>query len=407
MKEANHSPSGSVLGGSLLIAGCCIGAGMLGLPVITAQAGFKPSLMMFLFSWFFMVTTGLLVLEVNLWFKGEVSFVSMAKRTLGIAGEYASWGLFLFLFYSLMVAYISGTGSIFANFINDTFQTHFPDWGGGLTFLVLFGLLIFCGTHTVDLFNRLLMLGLIISYFALVFMGKPHVNVEYLAHSDWKEAAFIVPVMIISFGYHNLIPSMTNYFHGDAKKLRKTIIIGSAIPLVCYLVWEWLILGLIPLEGPGGFQEAFDKGGLITQSLKAVVKSPWVITFAECFAFFAIVTSFLGVSLSFVDFLSDGLHIPKIGKQKLLLLGLVLFPPFVLAVSYPHIFLLALTYAGSFGAVTLFGVMPALMVWVGRYRKNLAGEPQVPGGKAVLSLIILFALLVMVFQLIQDSGVLS
>ncbi len=37
----------NLLGGILLIAGCCIGAGMLGLPVLSALAGFTPSLFMF------------------------------------------------------------------------------------------------------------------------------------------------------------------------------------------------------------------------------------------------------------------------------------------------------------------------------------------------------------------------
>lgn len=38
---------GSVLGGMLLIAGSCIGAGMLGLPIVTGLSGFFPSLAMF------------------------------------------------------------------------------------------------------------------------------------------------------------------------------------------------------------------------------------------------------------------------------------------------------------------------------------------------------------------------
>ena len=52
-------------GGILLVAGCCIGAGMLGLPVLSAQAGFAPSILMFFVCWLFMARTGLLLLEVN------------------------------------------------------------------------------------------------------------------------------------------------------------------------------------------------------------------------------------------------------------------------------------------------------------------------------------------------------
>ncbi len=36
---------GSAIGATLLITGCCIGAGMIGLPVVSAKAGFIPSML--------------------------------------------------------------------------------------------------------------------------------------------------------------------------------------------------------------------------------------------------------------------------------------------------------------------------------------------------------------------------
>ena len=303
-----------------------------------------------------------------------------------------------------MVAYMAGTGALSASFLNETLHLNLPDWVAGLAATLLFALMIYCGTQTVDRFNRLLMLGLIVSYFALVAMGKSHVNAVYLQQVDWKAAAFVVPVMIISFGFHNLIPSMTSYFQGDARKLRQTILFGSLIPLLCYLVWEWLILGLIPLEGEAGFKEALDTGGFITQSLKSAVNSPWVITFAECFAFFAIVTSFLGVALSFVDFLSDGLQMPKVGMKKVLLLLLVLAPPFILA-----IFLSADLPDGPHLCRKLWRGDP---VWhIARsngLERTLSSADDCPstatGRRIALALIILVATLVIILQLYQDLG---
>ena len=71
--ESNHVSQGRVLGATLLVAGCCIGAGMLGLPILTALGGFKPTIILFVLCWLFMAGTGLLLLEVNLWFTEEVS----------------------------------------------------------------------------------------------------------------------------------------------------------------------------------------------------------------------------------------------------------------------------------------------------------------------------------------------
>ena len=39
-----------IIGGTLLVAGTAIGAGMLALPVLTGMAGFVPSLFLFLHS---------------------------------------------------------------------------------------------------------------------------------------------------------------------------------------------------------------------------------------------------------------------------------------------------------------------------------------------------------------------
>ena len=104
--------TGTFIGGILLIAGSCIGAGMLALPIMTGLSGFFPSLVMFLIAWGFMTITGLLMVEVNSSFDARVNIGSMAERAFGKTGRYLSWILYLFLFYSLLVAYISGSGSL-------------------------------------------------------------------------------------------------------------------------------------------------------------------------------------------------------------------------------------------------------------------------------------------------------
>jgi tyrosine-specific transport protein len=388
---------GSILGGVLLVAGCCIGAGMLGLPVLSAQAGFQPSVVMFLICWLFIACTGLLLLEVNLWYGEDVNVITMADRTLGRAGKWVAWFVFLFLFYSLMVAYVAASGSLITDFVGQVTNIHWHPGIGGFLFSLICGILLYGGTAAVDWFNRLLMLGLVVSYLSLIVVGSPYVEPRLLEHRDWSAATLVIPAMIISFGYHNLVPSLTHYFKSDVKSLKWTIIIGSAVPLIIYLLWEWLILGIVPLEG---FKNALDQGEIATEALKNAVGASWVLDVAQAFAFFAIVTSFLSVALSFVDFLADGLKIKKTAQGKLLLILLVLGAPFLFALIYPTIFLIALNTAGGFGAVILFGILPALMVWKGRYQQKLGHVQIVPGGKLVLLAVMAFSVWVVVLQLI-------
>lgn len=390
-------PKGSVLGGILLIAGCCIGAGMLGLPILSAQTGFYPSLSMFILCWLFMVTTGLLLLEVNLWYSGEVNIITMAGKTLGRSGQSIAWFVFLFLFYSLMVAYIAASGSLITGFVKQWTDLDVHHSIGCLVFTLLFGVVLYVGTGAVDWFNRLLMIGLVITYVCLVVMGASHVDAKLLEHHNWNAVTNVIPVVIVSFGYHNLVPSLTTYFHRDVVSLKKVILIGSAIPLIIYVVWEWLILGIVPLTD---FKEALDQGEIATEALKNAVGASWILDVAQAFAFFAIVTSFVGVALSFVDFLADGLKIKKTPQGKILLIALALAPPLICALMYPTIFLTALNIAGGYGAVILFGILPALMVWKGRYVQHLGLPQLVPGGKPVLVAIIAFAVWVITLQVV-------
>lgn len=395
-----QSNNGSVLGCILLIAGCCTGAGMLGLPVLSASAGFIPSFFLFILCWLFMACTGLLLLEVNLWFKDDVSIISMVGLTLGKIGQAFSWFLYLFLFYSLMVAYIAASGTLFVGFMMDLFGLKISPWIGSLLFTLLFGALVYIGTKAVDEFNRLLMLGLILTYVTLVVMGSVHIQPHLLLHQHWGSIALVIPTMIISFGYHNLIPSLKNYLNGDVRKLRFSILMGSAIPLIVYLLWEALILGMIPHDQ---FQQSLDNGEIATEALKAVVGSSWIVSVAQYFAFFAIVTSYLAVALGLVDFLADGLSMKKTMQGRAVLCILTVVPPFFFALLYPDIFLSALNYAGAFGAVILFGILPALMVWKGRKdQKQEKSSRLLPGGNAMLFVIILFSLIVVILQAAQE-----
>lgn len=390
------SRPGSLPGGIMLVAGCCIGAGMLGLPVMSALTGFYPTLAMFFFSWLFMATTGLLLLEVNLWFKEDVSIVTMAEKTLGTPGKVVAWGGFLFIFYALFVAYISGIGELTRAFVKQSFDADISPLFGSSLISLFFGWCIFSGTRTVDWVNRILVAGLILCYLLLVVLGLPHIHTEYLHYANWSYAWMVLPTMIISFGFHNMIPSLTTYFHGNVKKLITTILIGSALPLTIYLLWESLILGLIP---PGAQISALNNQEMATQALKEAVGSGVISDLAEYFAFFAITSSFITIALSFFDFLADGWKIKKEGKGKIFLSLAVVLPPYLFSIFYPNLFLVALNYAGGIGAVLLFGILPALMVWKGRYQMGYVAPQIVPGGKFTLGAIILFSLAVMGLQI--------
>lgn len=394
---------GRVFGGMLLISGSCIGAGMLGLPIITGFAGFYPTLLMFFAVWMFMTATGLLLVEVYGYFNKPVNLLTMVGHSLGRVGRVLAWIFYLFLFYALLVAYMVLSGNHFAHFFQNVLGINLTDWMGSATFTVIFGGLIYMGTRAVDWLNRGLMLLKIIAFLGLIFLGMWHVSSQNLSFSRPSYTVMALPFLVTSFGFHNMIPSLSTYLKGDIKKIKKSLIGGSFLTLGIYLIWEVLALGIVP---HGEIVSSFNADQDAAQAIQNALQQPIVGTFAGLLAFFAILTSFLAQGLSLAHFLGDGLR----GKTKQDLqsaenfwyCGLALLPPLGLSILFPKIFFAAINFAGGVCAVVLFGILPALMVWLGR--KKQSGSYQVWGGKSLLIMILLVAVFILFYQISNMLG---
>ncbi len=382
---------GPVLGGILLVAGTTIGVGMLGLPVMTGFMGFFPSMLLFSICWIFMLFTGFLFIEINAAARGQANLITMAEKTLGLWGKTVAWIFYLLLLYSLIAAYISGSAPLFRQI--------FPIIPIGLskfTLPLLFGGFIYLGTKGVDWINRILMVGLVLAYLILIALIPPHIQTNLLSHVSWPPFAYAAPVVLTSFGYHIIIPSLATYLHHDKKTLYTVVIIGSLLAFIINGIWQFLVLGSVPLEGPDGLINAWQHGIPATGPLANMIQSSWVKIGAYAFSFFAIVTSFLGVGLSLADFLTDGLKIKKCWEGRLLAIVLTFIPPLIFVFSYERGFLLALEYAGAFVAILLV-FLPAAMAWTldtPKFYKTLKGRILLSTTIAFSAIIILINLLI-------------
>lgn len=377
----------SILGGMFLISGSCIGAGMLALPIFSGMAGFVPSFFMTILAWVFMTFTALVLVEVTSWFKTQINIVSLADKAFGNKGKAIAWSLYLFLFYSLLIAYIAGSSEIFSHLLKDAVD---PFWVG-LIFTIVLGWIVYLGTKTVDVTNRVLMMGLIVAYVGMIVLGIKQVDLSLLMSRNWNYLILPLPVLIVSFGFHNMIPTISAYMGGDVKKIRQTILGGSFLSLLIYLFWQALVLGVIPIEGQEGIRHSFLMGKAATQPLSYHLNSSVIIVFAKGFAFFAIITSFLAQSLGLMHFIADGMKVQPTKKNSRWLIVLTLAPPILFTLTYQNLFLKALSFAGGFCAVILFGIFPSLMAWTGRYQRKYHSKYRVIGGKCLLIIAILFS----------------
>lgn len=385
---------GKLLGGILLVSGTTVGAAMLAFPVSTGMTGFFPSLLLFLVYWCYMTFAAFCMLEANLLEPRHGNLVSMARHTLGRGGEAVSWVVYLFLLYSLMTAYVALGGSITFDVVQSLFGVALPIWATTIPLILFFGFFVYEGTRSVDLLNRLLMLGLVISYVLMALFLIPHVEGEKLIRADWPHLPIAISVVSTAFGFQIIIPTLTQYFKRDITMLKKAIFIGSVIPLIVYVIWEAVTMGVIPLEGDFGIVQGYERGDNGAKLVAAILQNPGITLLARFFSFFALMTSLLGVSISLTDFLSDGLKITKNPKGRATLFALTFLPPLLFVLTNPRAFLTALEYAGVFGVVILLGLMPALMVYSGRYYHKWEAPYRVPGGKGALIAAIVFSILV-------------
>jgi tyrosine-specific transport protein len=390
------------LGGILLIAGTQIGAGMLALPLTTARGGILCSIGLFIIAFLFMLVTLFLLLEANLYEESyEANIISMAKKRLGTFGQFVAWFSFLLLLYSVAAAYISAGGSLVVKIL-PTVNGHTPNdiWGMAF-FIFVFGGTIFFGTWLIDHVNRFLMIGLILSYFALVIFVTPHINPAHFALGDAKYLLAAVPVIVLSFTSHIILPSLRTYLNNEIRPLRKALLIGSFVPLILYVVWEIAILGVMPVSGEGGLAQIASGThpvASLTEALNKQLGLSWIAGAVGAFSFFALVTSFLGVLLALMDFLADGFQIRKDFRGRGLLFVVTIIPPLIFALYYPSGFVLALSYAGVFVAI-LYGILPVIMIWKARYHENLVAKYTVPGGKITLLLSLVGSFAVIALQI--------
>jgi tyrosine-specific transport protein len=398
------------MGGVLLVAGTAIGAGMLALPITTGVGGFYAAIGLFLICFAYMLMTLFLLLEANLYEPNmEANIISMARRRLGPIGQIASWSSFLLLYYAVAAAYMSAGGSLIGNLISagnepSITKTNITIIG----FATVSGLLVFFGAWLVDHINRFLMLGLICSYLILVFFVTPHVQVVSLGVGESKYLLAAIPIVILSFTSHVIVPSLRMYMKNNIPQLKKSLLYGSLVPLVFYIVWEFLIVGVLPSSGEFSLAAIAARPhpvAGVTQALHSYLGLSWVAGAVGAFSFFALMTSFLAVILSLIDFLSDGFQIKKNVWGRLRLLFLTLVPPLLFALYFPSGFVLALSYAGVFVAV-LYGILPPLMIWKARYRENLDCGFRVMGGKSLLILCVMGAVLVILFQVLSTLNLL-
>ena len=395
----------NAIGSTFIVAGTALGAGMLAMPLATAGIGFWTTLLMLVGLWAVMSYTALLLVEVYQYNDTDTGLSSLAYKYLGRSGQWLTGLSMPFLMYSLVAAYLVGGGDIIQVFVATVLNLEIPSYFGVLLFALVGAIVVCIGTHSVDLVNRLLFTAKLLFLTVMLVLLLPHVQHVNILTMPTAQALLLsaIPIVFTSFGFHGSVPSIVNYMEGDTKKLRWVFVIGSAIPLMVYVLWQLATLGSINTDTfLGVLAQASGINGLLA-AIKTVAESAYLELAVRMFAGLALATSFLGVALGLFDFLAD------VFKRKNNTLGrfqtslITFIPPLFFALFYPKGFVFALGFAAIALAV-LSLLLPSMLAL--KTRKQHEQRYQVKGGKLSLYGVFGLGLMIIVIQLAIVGGAL-
>ncbi|WP_434137358.1 tyrosine transporter TyrP [Photobacterium leiognathi] len=392
------------LGSMLIIAGTTIGAGMLALPLASAGLGFTTALIAMFGMWALMTYTALLMIEIHQHADTDATLNTLAQQLLGRKGQILANFAMMFLLYSLCAAYIAGGGGQLSEKLSDWLNISIPPQLGALLFTILIAAVVSVGTHTVDMVNRILFTAKIVALAVMLGLLVPHVEGQHLVEMPVQKGLILsaLPVVFTSFGFHGSIPSIVRYVGIDVKTLKKVMILGSALPLFIYLLWQLASQGVMSQPE---LMASTTLGSFIA-SLSNLLHNPMVSKSVSIFADLALATSFLGVSLGLFDFMSDSLKRSSDVSGRVQTGMITFLPPLAFAIFYPQGFIMALGYA-AIALVILAIFLPVAMVRSQRKKhksENIMPSYMVRGGNLALLIVTLAGVLIISAQTMQMVG---
>ncbi|TVP09425.1 aromatic amino acid transport family protein [Shewanella sp. KCT] len=391
-----------MLGSIAIVAGTAIGGGMLALPLATASLGTIPALLLLVAIWGVSIYTSLLMLEINLRAGVGLNVHAITGKTLGKVGQLIQGGSFLSLLFALTMVYLMGGSSLL--------ESRFEPLGikvnheaAVLLFTLVFGGFIAIGVSWIDKVSRLLFSAMVALFVIVVLFLLPEVSPSYILRESATELVSkgelgnlwlaAIPVVFTSFGFHVCIATIVRYLDGDAMSLRKVLMIGSTIPLVCYILWLMVTLGTVGGATVYGFEGSLPK---LVSALQGIAHSDILRQCIDLFANLALITSFLGVTMSLFDYIAELTRARDnlLGRLQTWLITFV--PPLLCALYYPDGFIKVLGFA-ALPLVVMIIFLPIAMA-LGQRKQNLGGY-QVSGGQFALAASALVGLVIIAAQL--------
>jgi len=262
-----------------------VGVGMFGLPYAGAQSGF-------LIAAVFLILLTMIMTLLHLFYGEIVSRTREKHRLVGYADYYLGkkWRNLVTVstivgFFGSLLAYIIVGGNflhlIFSPIINSSSIVF------NLIFFVIGAVAVYFGLRLISGLDFLMGFFLILIVFLFLYLGFNQINIDNLKTFNWSNIFIPYGIILYSLAGMAAIPEIREIFSENNRKFyKRTIIVGTVIPAILYLVFMGTVIGLTGLNTS---DEAIK--GL------SVLLGEKVVFMGALFGFLATITSFFIIGL--------------------------------------------------------------------------------------------------------------
>jgi tyrosine-specific transport protein len=354
------------------LSGTIMGAGILGLPYVFTKSGF-------LIGVFWLIFLGTIVLFVNLCM-GEITLRTKenhqlpghAKKHLGpFAGKIMLFAL-VFGIYSALLAYLVGEGESLSRLLPGNINPIFL----GIGFWLIMTLILREGLRAlkkVETYGVIAIILIILGMFIKFFPRIEPANLLII-----NEPNFTLPIGVVLFAILGFasIPELRKEIKGEEKYFKKAIILGSIIPIILYIIFSAIFIGVL--------------GNKITE-VATLSFGPFIIILG----IFTMLTSYIALSFALKDTFKEDLKLNS--KINFLLTSIV---PLIIYLLISKWGLLSFTKILGIGGVVSGGLTGIIILLTCKKSKKTKRNKNNPEIKMPLNW-----LLILILSIIFISGI--
>lgn len=274
------------------LVGTIVGAGILAIPYVVAQSGFLLGFIITAVLGFAFLLLNLMTGEIVLRTQKQHQLTGYAEKYLGTWGKRLMMFTMVFGTYGALTAYLIGEGES----LRAIFRWGEPLWYS-LLFFIIASLIIYKGIKAAGKAELFLIGILLVIVIAIGIFSYQNIQMSNLTTLNW--AKFFAPYGVILFALMGMpsVPEMQEVLEQEKQKMKKAIIIGSIIPIVLYILFAFIVVGLIGLEN----FELLQPNQKIATIALSIYSFPVLGIFANIIAVLSMFTSFLTLSIALAE----------------------------------------------------------------------------------------------------------